>query len=144
MRHMARRSLALLAIVAAALAGSCGGAHFQAHGAPTELSQRDVIGDYDDVDAAIDLACSASELAILQKTNEEGVKRFEMITVGDEPAWAQARAIAGDRVEVRVRIRDAGDAAWEARFLDAVQKRLAQLHGRTSAPIRGFAPFDSK
>lgn len=124
--------------------GGCGGARFPGRGVESAGSERVVLGDFDDVDAAVDVACSANELAIVTKaTDEDGTRRFEMVTVGDEPAWATAREADG-RVEMRVRIRAVGDAAWEDGFLDAVQKRLGQLRGPNAAPVRGFEPFDTK
>lgn len=123
----------------------CGGAHFPERGGESLGSVRSVAGDFDDVDAAVDLACSVGELAVVTKSSdEEGTRRFEMVTVTDEPAWATARESRDGVVEVRVRIRDVGDAAWEDQFLDVVQKRLGQLKGVASAPVRGFEPFDTK
>lgn len=137
-------ALVAAAVVGVVLAG-CGGAHFPKRGAESLGSARSVAGDFDDVDAAVDVACSVCELAVVTKSSDEdGTRRFEMVTVTDEPAWATARESSDGVVEMRVRIRDVGDAAWEDQFLDAVQKRLWQLKGVTSAPVRGFEPFDTK
>ncbi len=141
------RAVGVAAVAALMLgSGGCGGARFPGRGVESAGSQRVVAGDFDDVDAAVDVACSASELAIVTKaTDEDGTRRFEMVTVGDELAWATAREVVGSGgIEVRVRIRADGDAAWEKAFLDAVQKRLGQLRGPNAAPVRGFGTFDTK
>jgi hypothetical protein len=132
-------------------------------GSPTTPpgTTREIAGDRDDLDAAVDVAISASQLALVRREEPEpGVVRYTLLTLGDEPGVAEVRTLRHDAASdavagaegsargkamvVTVRIRARGDDGWEKRFLDALAKRLGQLRGVDAAPIKGFGPFDTQ
>lgn len=151
---------AMVGVVSSVMVASgCAGPDVIGRGSPTTPpgTTREIAGDMDDVDAAVDVAISASQLALVRREEPEpGVVRYTLVTLGDEPGVAVVReggregASVGANGEasvgaivVTVRIRARGDDAWEKRFLDALAKRLGQLRGVDAAPIKGFGPFDT-
>lgn len=140
----------IVALACLGALGACaGGPGFPERGGSSQGSARVVVGDWDDVDAAVDLACSVSQTAIVSRTIEGAERRYELLVLGDEPGWVVARQIerdqaGADEITLRACLGAYGEPAWEEQFLDATQRRLRELHGRDAAPIRGFGAFDSK
>lgn len=107
-------------------------------------------GDWDDVEAALEVALSSAELAVIGKaalhvvpaeTNEISTRRvaFDLVTVGDEPAAVRFAALrTGDPtpIEVFARIGRFGDVQLEDRLLAAIAHRLTQLEGKDFAPLK--------
>ena len=94
-------------------------------------------GDWDDIDAAVDVGMSAAEIARVDaSTSPDGLTRtYELRTITDEPAWLVARREEGGRVGLGARVGHFGDAEREARLIRAVAERLRSLHGVDWAPV---------
>lgn len=110
-----------------------------------------VVADWNDIDAAVDVACGKCEMARVRavESASDGWERreIEIITAGDEPvlltAKRHARAQVDDernmppeRIELEVLVGRFGDAAKERQFMGWVTRRLEQLAGVDTAPIR--------
>lgn len=104
---------------------------------PAEPGPRLVRGDWDDALPAARVAASAAEMAILQvAAPAEFEVRLELIAIGDAAGSATIRRIDGSTLEVTCRVGRFGDSRREDRFLDALERRLAQLAGVDFAPVR--------
>lgn len=98
-------------------------------------------GDWDDLEAAVIVGASQSEMAIVRLTrpsDREAV--FELRTITDEDGRLVATLIEPEgwagRIELRARIGRFGSLEWERRLIDRVSRRLTDLHGVDVAPIR--------
>ena len=94
-------------------------------------------GDWDDIDAAVDVGMSAAELARVDaSTSPDGLTRtYELRTITDEPAWLVARRQEGGRVGLGARVGRFGDPQREEKLIRGVAERLKTLYGVDWAPV---------
>ncbi|MBX3410903.1 MAG: hypothetical protein KF859_13590 [Phycisphaeraceae bacterium] len=107
-----------------------------------------VIGDWNDVDAAVDVAASRAELAPLSEQStrlRDGTreKRYVLLAADDARALLTVRqgvAGAGEQgpgpIEFEAVMSPRRDEAREKRLLSAAASRLRDLAGREWAPLR--------
>lgn len=107
-----------------------------------------VIGDWNDVDAAVDVAATRAELAplsdhTLRHTDGTREKRFVLLAADDARAVLRARQAtpgAGEAgpgpIEFEAMISPRRDVAREKRLLSAAASRMRDLAGREWAPLR--------
>ncbi len=101
------------------------------------------VADWDDLDAAVEVAATKSELAVVSRREErDGSARIELVSSTDEPALLVARPASGYSAGTRPILIDLslgvgryGDRTRERIFLDAVKSRLEQLAGVDWAPL---------
>lgn len=102
-----------------------------------------VVGDWDDVEAAVSAGASQAEMAVvvLTRPTETSID-FELVTITDEPATLKVRldpesaAKGKASIALEARVGRFGDRAWEERLIGRVGRRLGELHGVDVAPIR--------
>lgn len=94
-------------------------------------------GDWDDIDAAVDVGMSAAEVARVDaRTSPDGQTRtYELRTITDEPAWLVARREEGGRIGLGARVGRFGDPEREAKLIRGVAERLKALYGVDWAPV---------
>lgn len=94
-------------------------------------------GDWDDIDAAVDVGMSAAEVARVDaSTSSDGLTRtYELRTITDEPAWLVARREEGGRVGLGARVGRFGDPRREEKLIRGVAERLRALYGVDWAPM---------
>ncbi|MEM9064573.1 MAG: hypothetical protein AAGB51_03690 [Planctomycetota bacterium] len=115
-----------------------------APGAPTGLIREadgtvrvEASGDWDDVEAALIPALGLAEMAQLNAELDEGVKRFEIIDALDRRGFVEVLGNEESGVnELRARIGLTGDPEAAAGLLVGIARRLKDLVGRETAPIR--------
>ena len=95
-------------------------------------------GDWDDIDAAVDVGMSAAEVARVDgTTSPDGQTRtYELRTITDEPVWLIARREEGGRVGLGARVGHFGDPEREAKLVHGVAERLKSLYGVDWAPVK--------
>lgn len=103
-------------------------------------------GDWDDADAAVQVAASRLEMAVVSTTvkalgsGEE--KLYVLRTAGDEPVTLRltrkgaAASGPGQVIEIEAKVGRFGDADRERRLARRVRDRLADLRGKDFAPLR--------
>jgi len=160
-RHLFASTAVLFMSLAFVSLSGCAIQGFPSRGQQSPGTTRIVMGDTNDIYAAIDLCATASQLAILRSTiidTDPTTKhiRYELVTISDETATVEVRMPRSSSqsdsppscqpvpITITARIRAQGDQAWEERFLAAMQRRLGQLQGVDSAPIRGFGDLNTK
>lgn len=142
--------LALSAALALA-AGACTGTNWSHSTGEASPGVTAVLwGDWDDVEAAVQVAAGRSEMAIVHvvglRLNPAEAARvptrrcvFELRTAGDEPVRLEFRAASttdpGDIV-AEAHVGRYGDRGREEHVLAEVRRRLADLAGVDWAPIR--------
>ncbi len=96
-----------------------------------------VQGDWDDVDAAMDVALSEVEAAVESSQAVGLSKRYLIRTVRGEPGEVVLTQLEtpGD-IGLSVQIGRFGDRSREKRLADAIRSRLGALYGRDAAPLR--------
>lgn len=121
-----------------------------------------IIADWDDLDAAVDVAAGANQLALVRRVDvSPWHAEFYLISVVEKPVLITARAAEPpDRhdssardpsdpseqeprtrwgqsvaIDLTCRYGHGGDAARDSTILRAVARRLAQLHSRDYAPL---------
>jgi hypothetical protein len=144
--------VALLFVVAAA--GGCKsdppGAVAGGNGMLASASTDSVDADYDDIDAAVGVAAGKNEMAVVWANGvTDSPRRFYLRTVRDEPVYLfigrqpsfdrpPARdpkaPDPGEHLLMRCTVGRFGDERREEDLLDAVRKRLDELHGKDWAP----------
>lgn len=109
----------------------------------------EVVADWNDLDAAIDVGARGAELAPLGRVDETPAKgrrraKFSFVSSDDrtvELVVTQSRVGAGDTSPGLLVLEATGhpfrDAARERELLDGVVKRLKALAGREWAPLAG-------
>lgn len=100
----------------------------------TELT---VIADWDDIDAAMDAGMSASETAVLARTESDGVVVFEFLSIHDERGKLIATRLeeGTEGVEIRVHAEQSESRAnTPQRLVHAFARRLSELRGVETAP----------
>jgi hypothetical protein len=141
--------VALLIVVAGLLSACADVGSLPPPGEPTVASggsTRRVTADWDDVHAAVDLAVSQSQAAMLGQRDRGGADRctvYDLLTIRDDTGILEiCREREGppvtDRPEplvITARIGAAGDANYEKMLLDYLEKRLTQLIGDKAAPV---------
>lgn len=132
MRAPAQFALAVFAVMCVA---ACAGV--PAEPAQAITLSKSASGDWDDVDAAMDVGVSAAEMAIVNSsTSPDGSTRlYELRTVTDEPAWLKAQRGEDGRVSLGARVGRFGDAAREQKLVESVAARLKALYGVDWAPV---------
>jgi hypothetical protein len=105
--------------------------------------REDCTADWNDVDAAMEVAASKVEMAVVsQSLNSDNERVYKMRTSLDEPAWVIAtRAAAtndGERITIQLRatVGRFGDARREEQLLAAARKRLDELCGVSTSPLK--------
>jgi hypothetical protein len=103
-----------------------------------------VRGDWNDLDAVVELAASVNEMAVVSTDwpvdSPESQRDYELVTAGDEPVRMtfvrKGASSGGIEMEARAKVGRFGDARREGRLLEAVRVRLRELEGVDSAPTR--------
>lgn len=106
----------------------------------TQGSRGEVVADWNDLDAAVDVGASECEMAVLAiEVESEAERAYILRTVRDEPAWLMARRIgaADEAVDVQLtaRVGHFGDGRQEDRLISRVRGRLKQLRGVATHPL---------
>lgn len=98
-------------------------------------------GDWNDVDAALEVALTRAQMAILSRS-ADGPDRitWQLLSVRDEPAQLTAARPPGRTqnptdITLEARIGHFGDPQREEQFLKYVERRLEQLAGVDYAPL---------
>lgn len=110
-----------------------------------------VDGDWDDLDAAVEVAAGANQLAVVRRVEVGAWERmYELVTVTDKAVVISARVVDESltiaveeesakresvTIELTCRYGHAGDAGRESTVLRSVVRRLSQLRGRDFAPL---------
>lgn len=115
---------------------------------PARFSDGSVVvalGDWNDVDAAVDVGVGKGECAVTGQTDDADgrARTYEVVTVTGESGWVRASAdqdaadvMGPEPIELRAQLGLFGDQARERRLLAGVKRRLQQLAGVETAPIR--------
>lgn len=91
----------------------------------------------------MEVAAPRAEAAVVGTSEAEDSITFTLVTATDEPGEVRASRGAGaeksdgENIEITLSARFGrfGDAARERRMLNALVRRLEQLHGRETAPL---------
>lgn len=115
--------------------------------AATGPTRTTVRADWSDLEAAMEVAAPRAELAILSTTIGPTLIRFEVLAATDEAGEVLATRLPptdslptnthGENIEISLtaRIGRFGDTSREIAILDALSKRLSQLHAKATAPL---------
>lgn len=126
-------SLGILALLV-----GCGPGFVEREAGPEEWSQVGARGDWDDLDAALEVAAARVGMAVVGSSPGEERRAFELVTAGDEPVSLEISkapgAGEGDLV-LRCRVGRFGYDARQAWLLEALGHRLEQLRGVETAPV---------
>lgn len=101
-----------------------------------------VVGDFDDIESAVRIGASQSEMAILETHRPSAnVYDFELLTITDEPARLRIEqdpdAPAGvASLTLSASVGRFGNRPWEERLIGRVARRLEALHGVDVAPLQ--------
>lgn len=134
----------------ATLAAGCGGGAWNGPGAgqitagQTSPGRAILTADWNDLDAAADVAAGRAQLAILRATSPDPcTRRYELTSVRGEPgALTVTRPHPCDTpgesipLTIEATLGRFGDPPRERTLLNAFTSRLADLHGVEFAPIR--------
>jgi hypothetical protein len=131
----------------------CSGPAWATHGAHSSGTTLQAVGDWNDIDAAVEVAVKKAELAVVEArdaTDERGRAQrvFTLVGLGNEPAEliVTAKGGAGDKsslaqagpvaMQLSASVGRFGDAAREKTLVNALRARLGQLSGVDFAPLR--------
>lgn len=96
-----------------------------------------VAGDWDDLDAAVDVGLEAAEVAVLRREVSDTQGRWELVSIRDQLGeLVIRRAGEPDKLTVEATIDQPRDPEREGRLVSAVCRRLRQLYGQGAAPLR--------
>jgi hypothetical protein len=107
-----------------------------------------VRGDWDDLDAAVEVAASKVEMSVLSSTDPSSNPRvFRLVTVTDEPGRLTVRRSpptrppgasppAPELFQVEASVGRFGDPQREQALIDAFRRRLEALAGVDFAPLK--------
>jgi hypothetical protein len=97
-----------------------------------------VIADWNDVDAAVEVAVKKAEVALDgPPRRSQGRTVYPLRTVRDEPGELTVERSEGDLITVSAKLGRFGeDKDREARLVGAVTRRLKDLRGVEHAPIK--------
>lgn len=101
---------------------------------------REVVADWGDVDAAVELAVRRVEMGLLEGHSTPEGRRYSIRTEGDEPVELTVRRLdagAADPQPLRIeaRVGRFGNPQREGQLAGAVARRLSQLRGVDHAPV---------
>lgn len=100
-------------------------------------SSRLVDGDWDDLDAAVDVGLEAAEVAVLRREVGQTHARWEIVSIRDQRGELVIRRTdAPGKLMVEATIDQPSDTERAGRLVSAVARRLGQLFGRDVAPAR--------
>lgn len=138
------RTLAVLAL-AGGLGGLCGLAACAGNATPGrtgisatlvgEASERSVAGDWDDIDAAVEVALESAEVAAVGSQRAPDRVIYELVSIEGRPGQLVIARGESGRLTLSARIGRFGEPPRERRLLDAVARRLARLRGVDIAPL---------
>ncbi len=100
---------------------------------------REVLADWDDADAAVEVAAKKVEMGLLRSEALNSGRRYHLRTVGDEPVELDLQPADGTDprlVRIEARVGRFGDPRREGQLAAAVARRLTQLRGVEHAPVR--------
>lgn len=92
-------------------------------------------GDWDDVDAALVIALSRTEMSRTGRTETVGLKRYEVRDALDRRGVIEAADPGGGRLLLRARIGLVPDTDAAGGVLAALAGRLGDLAGKDTAPL---------
>jgi hypothetical protein len=101
-----------------------------------------VVGDFDDIESAVRIGASQSEMAILETRRPSAtVYEFDLLTITDEPARLRVEqdAEVGSGVAsltLSASVGRFGNRPWEERLIGRIARRLEALHGVDVAPLQ--------
>lgn len=94
------------------------------------------VGEYDDLDAAVEAAAMQTEFAIVHAgPGPQGGRRYELLDAQGRPGELVIRREGEHEFSLRTRLGRFGRPADEDRFNSAVARRLRQLYGVDFAPL---------
>lgn len=95
-------------------------------------------GDWDDIDAAVEIGGAQAEWVIAQWWYEGEATRFYRLrnALGAEALVRIGKPAQPGPLEITASIGPLGDAAAERTLVDRIARRLGQLHGVDAAEIR--------
>jgi len=102
-----------------------------------------VVGDWDDVDAAVRSAVTDVEMVVLRRVElAADQRRYELLGVRSTPAWVRLSRLGpaaggGARIEIRAEVDRFGEPARARRLREAIARRLRELRGVEVAPRGG-------
>jgi hypothetical protein len=109
-------------------------------------STLEAFGDWDDLDASVQVAAEQSEMAVVRSApaaNDPGLasarsRRFELLTNLNEPVVLEVsrEGAAGDRLGMKAAVGRFGDQGRERGLLERLARRLGDLRGVEFAPVR--------
>ncbi len=101
-----------------------------------EPSVMRAVGDYDDLDAAVEAAMIQTELAIVRAGPvPDGGRRYELIDAQGRAGELVIRRVGDDEFTLHARLGRFGRPSDEDRLNTAVARRLRQLYGVDFAPL---------
>lgn len=101
-----------------------------------EHSVMRAVGDYDDLDAAVEAAMIRTELAIVQAgPGPDGGRRYELVDAQGRPGELVIRRVGENEFTLHARLGRFGRPSDEDRLNTAVARRLRQLYGVDFAPL---------
>lgn len=105
---------------------------------PDSALRASAAGDWDDVDAAVEIGGGQAEWVISHWWYEGPSARFYRLRnpLGTEALVRIARPERGDALDITATVGPFGDAAAEQRLVERIARRLGQLHGVDAAEIR--------
>lgn len=127
-------SAALLSALVATVGCAARGGAASAEASPATITAR---GDWDDIEASAIVAASRCEMAVLIiMPRDDDRVIVDLVTVRDEPARVVASRRPEGMIELECRVGRFGDPARERELLRAMARRLGDLAGRNTAPLR--------
>lgn len=94
-------------------------------------------GDWDDVDAAVEIGADQAECAVASQTTEsDGVRRYSLKHIRGSTISLVVRRVGEQEIQLEATARPARNAALEYRVLERTRIRLSDLRGVEVAPIR--------
>ncbi len=123
----------------------CSGGPLKSEPSNSPPRQVVLVADWNDLEAAAEVAVPHVEMAVLEIQPSPQRVRFELLTATDEPGELIATRAEpatdydpGEQIEITLtaRIGRFGDAAHEVLLLDAMRTRLLQLKGVATAPLQ--------
>lgn len=104
-------------------------------------TSRTIRGDWNDVPAALEVALSRAQMAIIRRTQDgPDLITYELISIGNDPVIltvARAAGAGDDLIDIQLQARAGhfGDPQLELNLLVPLAQRLSQLAGRDFAPL---------
>lgn len=107
---------------------------------PIAETSREILADWNDLDSAMLIAASKSQLGLSERTNDPDGAMYQLLTIHDETMLLWVTPLEKDvgkpiRMKLETRLDPSRDTRRETNFLDALEKRLVQLRGVDTAPV---------